>query len=179
MLDPGHGGTDMGAIGSSVESFPQEKDMNLAEARAAQYRLEQLGATVLMTRSEDVFVELGDRVKLMNNLRPDFFISLHHNSSELTKDLTDLSGTECYWFYTEGKPLAQNLVKRITQASGRPVKGDFYDYFYVTRSNLCPAVLLETGFVCGPKDYELGTDVDVLWAEGAAVAQAILDSIPE
>ena len=178
LLDPGHGGTDMGAIGAESESFPQEKDMNLAEARAARHRLEQLGATVLMTREDDSFPTLGDRIQMLNRERPDFFISLHHNSGSLTQDLSGVEGTEVYWFYTEGKPLAQNLLDRVSTASGRPAKGNFYNYFYVTRSNLCPAVLLETGFVCGPKDYERGTDTTVLWAEGGAVAQAVLDSIP-
>lgn len=179
MLDPGHGGTDMGAIGAVSETFPQEKDMNLAEARAAQFRLEQLGATVLMTRTDDSFPTLGDRIKMLNSQRPDFFISLHHNSGSLTSDLSNLTGTEVYWFYTEGKPLAQNLLNRVTQAAGRPDKGVRYNYFYVTRSNLCPAVLLETGFVCSPLDYEKGTETDILWAEGGAVAQAVLDSIPQ
>ncbi len=179
MLDPGHGGTDMGAIGAVSETFPQEKDMNLAEARAAQFRLEQLGATVLMTRTDDSFPTLGDRIQMLNSKRPDFFISLHHNSGALTSDLSTLTGTEVYWFYTEGKPLAQNLLNRVTQAAGRPDKGIRYNYFYVTRSNLCPAVLLETGFVCSPLDYEKGTETDILWAEGGAVAQAVLDSIPQ
>lgn len=178
LLDPGHGGTDMGAIGAVSETFPQEKDMNLAEARAARHRLEQLGATVLMTREDDTFPTLGDRIQMLNRERPDFFISLHHNSGALNQDLSGVEGTEVYWFYTEGKNLAQNLLDRVSAASGRPAKGNYYNYFYVTRSNLCPAVLLETGFVCGPKDYERGTDTTVLWAEGGAVAQAVLDSIP-
>lgn len=179
MLDPGHGDQDTGAIGAPSEVFPQEKDMNLAEARAAQFRLEQLGATVLMTRTDDTFVTLGDRLKALNSQRPDFFISVHHNSSLLNKDLTDMTGTECYWFYTEGKPLAESLVSRVATASGREARGTFYNYFYVTRSNLCPAVLLETGFVCSPKDYTVGTNTQVLWAEGGAIAQAILDCVPQ
>ena len=65
-----------------------------------------------------------------------------------------LVGTECYWFYTEGKPLAQALVDRFTAATGREARGVFYNYFYVTRSNLCPAVLLETGFVSSPTEYQ-------------------------
>lgn len=179
MLDPGHGGTDMGAIGSTIETFPQEKEMNLAEARAARYRLEQLGASVVMTRDDDSTLSLGDRVKLLNQTRPDFFISLHHNSSALTQDVSHLCSSESYWFYTNSKNLAQNLVSRVSTASGRPAKGPFYNYFYVTRSSLCPSVLLETGFVCSPLDYEKSTDTAVLWAEGGAVAQAVLDSIPE
>ena len=179
MLDAGHGGTDMGAVGSASEDFPQEKDLNLAEALAAKYRLEQLGATVLMTRSDDTFPTLGDRVEMLNDAAPDFFISVHHNSTNLDKDTDGLVGTECYWFYTEGKPLAQALVDRMTAATGREARGVFYNYFYVTRSNLCPAVLLETGFVSSPTEYQSCAGDLGLWAEGGAIAQAVLDCVPD
>lgn len=178
MLDPGHGGTDMGAVGSPSEDIPQEKDLNLAEALAAKYRLEQLGATVLMTRSDDTFPTLGDRVKMLNDAAPDFFISVHHNSTLLDKDADELVGTECYWFYTEGKPLAQALVDRVTDATGREARGVFYNYFYVTRSNICPAVLLEMGFVSSPTEYQSCAGDLGLWAEGGAIAQAVLDCVP-
>lgn len=179
MLDAGHGDTDMGAVGSASAEFPQEKDLNLALALAARYRLEQLGATVLMTRDTDVFHSLGERVEMLNAQRPDFFIALHHNSTLLNKDAGELTGTECYWFYTEGKPLAEALVSRVSAAAGRQARGSFYNYFYVTRSNLCPAVLLETGFVSSPAEYQSCADAQTLWAEGGAIAQAVLDCVPE
>ena len=178
MLDPGHGGNDSGAFGSPNTEVPQEKDLNLAAAKAAQHRLEQLGATVLMTRDTDVFYELYERVDMLNQAKPDFFIAVHHNSTVLSKDASGLVGTECYWFYTEGKPLAQNLVTRVTESTGRPARGDIYNYFYVTRSNICPAVLLETGFVSSPNEFEQCSDVATLWATGGAIAQAVLDSVP-
>lgn len=178
MLDPGHGDTDMGAVGSPDPDFPQEKDLNLAASLAARYRLEQLGATVLMTRDTDVFYELGERVEMLNAAKPDFFIAVHHNSTALNKDATGLMGTECYWFYTEGKSLAENLVAGVTAATGREARGVFYNYFYVTRSNICPAVLLETGFVSSPQEYESCADPQALWAEGAAIAQAVLNTLP-
>lgn len=178
MLDPGHGDTDCGAVGSPSTEFPQEKDLNLAASLAAKYRLEQLGATVLMTRDTDVFYELGERVEMLNAAKPDFFIAVHHNSTALNKDATTLMGTECYWFYTEGKALAENLVAGVTAATGREARGTFYNYFYVTRSNICPAVLLETGFVSSPQEYESCADPQDLWAEGAAIAQAVLATLP-
>ena len=178
MLDPGHGDTDTGAVGVPEGDFPQEKDLNLAEALAAKYRLEQLGATVLMTRADDSFPSLGDRIKALNDAAPDFFISVHHNSTNLDKETDDLVGTECYWFYTEGRPLAEALVNRMCAATGRKARGVFYNYFYVTRSNLCPAVLLETGFVSSPTEYQSCAGDLGLWAEGGAIAQAVLDCVP-
>lgn len=178
MLDAGHGGTDDGAMGSAGRAAPLEKDVNLALAKAAQYRLEQLGATVLMTRSDDTFYTLGERVEMMNAAKPDFFIAVHHNSATLDQDLNANGGTECYYFFGRGQALGENLAANMAAVTGRRLRGVFQDYFYVTRSNICPAVLLETGFVTVPAEYESCADPQTIWAEGGAIAQAVLQSLP-
>lgn len=177
LLDPGHGGDDGGAMGTAGYDAPIEKELNLAVALAAKYRLEQLGATVLMTRSDDTYLTLDQRLEAIEDLRPDFFISLHHNSTALTGDANQSKGTEAYWFYTEGQPLAAKLVANVCEVTGRQNRGDNYDYYFVTRTNLCPSVLLETGFICNPGEYESVSDPTTLWAEGAAVARAVLESV--
>ena len=53
LLDAGHGGTDKGAAGIGAGSGTTEKNVNLALTLAVQERLEQLGATVLMSRTDD------------------------------------------------------------------------------------------------------------------------------
>lgn len=178
MLDAGHGDTDTGAMGAAGVMAPQEKDVNLALSLAAKTRLEQLGATVLMTRDTDVFYTLGERVEMLNEAKPDFFIAVHHNSAALTTDLTNKGGIEAYWFYTEGKPLAENLVAAVGGAAERRERGVFYNYFYVTRSNICPAVLLETGFMTDPVEYEKVADEATIWIEAGAIAQGVLNSLP-
>ncbi len=178
LLDPGHGDTDTGAMGAAGTAAPQEKDVNLALGLAAKARLEQLGATVLMTRDTDVFYTLGERVEMLNEAKPDFFIAVHHNSAALVTDLTNKGGIEAYWFYTEGKPLAENLVAAVGGAANRRQRGVFYDYFYVTRSNICPAVLLETGFMTDPVEYEKVADETTIWIEAGAIAQGVLNSLP-
>ena len=173
MLDAGHGGSDDGAMGSAGKAAPVEKDLNLAAATAAKYRLEQLGATVLMTRTDDSFPTLGDRVTAMNTLHPDLFIAVHHNSLELVSDINNAWGTEAYWFYDEGELLANTLVDEVCAATGRNRRSVNYGYYYVTRSNICPAVLLELGFMTNPSEYaECETDAG-LWADGTAIAQAV------
>lgn len=179
LLDPGHGQDDNGAMGSAGFSAPVEKDANLAEALAAKHRLEQLGATVLMTREDDTFYTLAERLEMLNDLKPDYFIAVHHNSAGLTSDLNGSGGTECYWFYTEGKPLAEALANSVSAASGRRNRGTAYNYYFVTRSNICPAVLLESGFMTAPAEYETCIDQDVLWAEGGAIAQSVLACVKQ
>lgn len=178
MLDPGHGASDLGAMGSAGLNAPVEKEVNLAVALAARQRLEQLGATVVMTRTEDTFPTLGDRVTAMNQQHPDLFISVHHNSIDLTVDVNKTGGTEAYWFYDEGEPLAHLLTQNVTEASAaagypRSLRGVYYGYYYVTRSNICPATLLEVGFMTSPAEYEAVTETAVIQAEGLAIAKSV------
>lgn len=79
VIDPGHGGYDTGAVGpSGVE----EKDVNLSVARGlADILRERLGCTVLLTRSEDVYVGLEERTEFANRNNADIFISVHSNAA--------------------------------------------------------------------------------------------------
>jgi len=78
MLDPGHGGVDPGAIGVSGT---HEKEITLAMAREIRRQLEQTGRyRVAMTRDDDVFIRLRDRIALARQQSADLFISIHADS---------------------------------------------------------------------------------------------------
>lgn len=79
VLDPGHGGTESGAIGPSGV---MEKELTLAIARELEARLEQrLGVRVVLTRNEDSNTPHDARTALANQNQADLFVSLHLNSS--------------------------------------------------------------------------------------------------
>lgn len=79
VLDPGHGGTETGAIGATGTA---EKDLTLAIASSLAQRLERrLPVKVVLTRTEDVQLSLDDRTALANQYKADLFVSLHVNSS--------------------------------------------------------------------------------------------------
>ena len=78
VLDPGHGGQDPGAISASGRF---EKDITLAVAKAVAARLNRTGRyRVLMTREQDRFVRLPQRVNLARQHEADLFISIHADS---------------------------------------------------------------------------------------------------
>ena len=78
VLDPGHGGVDPGALGNSGT---HEKDLTLAMAREVRRQLEASGRyRVFMTRDDDVFVPLRDRVSKARAVNADLFISIHADS---------------------------------------------------------------------------------------------------
>lgn len=177
LLDPGHGGDDLGALGPGGAAGPAEKDLNLAVALAARDRLAALGAEVALTRQEDSFPTLAQRNQALRQQKPDLFLSIHHNSIALERDVNQVAGVECYYFYPSGRLLAQNLAARVSAAAGRQNRGDKWDYFYVTRSDICPAILLETGFVPNPAEYENCADPTALAATGFAIARAVEDTL--
>jgi N-acetylmuramoyl-L-alanine amidase len=79
VIDPGHGGDDVGARG---EGGTVEKDLTLAVARRVKAAVEaRLGLRVLLTRDDDRSIPLDDRIALANNNKADVFLSLHANAS--------------------------------------------------------------------------------------------------
>lgn len=78
-IDPGHGGSDFGALG---KSRLKEKDVTLKVAKRLQEIIEsKLGLRVILTRKIDSEVSLNSRVSIANNQKADMFISIHVNSS--------------------------------------------------------------------------------------------------
>jgi N-acetylmuramoyl-L-alanine amidase len=178
MLDAGHGGTDPGALGVAGETGPTEAQMNLAVAYAVKYRLEQLGATVSLTRSDDSYVTLFERVDAATAQKPDIFLSIHHNSGVLTGDMNQARRMECYYFEDISAPFARALMTRLPEILDRPGTEAEQARYYVTRQTTNPAVLLEVGFMVNPLEYEECTDSVKIFKTACGVAQSILDILP-
>lgn len=80
-IDPGHGGTadtDHYRVGIAGE---REEWVNLRVGLYLRELLEEAGATVVLTRMEDVFVPLADRADLALAQQADLFLSIHHNAT--------------------------------------------------------------------------------------------------
>ena len=92
VIDPGHGGHDTGTIGPNGLL---EKDLVLNIAlRLGRLIKTRMGAEVVYTRSDDVFIPLEDRTKIANDQKADLFISIHANSSPQPS----ATGVETYYF---------------------------------------------------------------------------------
>ena len=82
VVDAGHGGVDRGMsgpIGAAQKVY--EKDITLAVAKQLKVSLEQRGITVVMTRTRDTLIALGDRGKIANQAKGDLFLSIHVNAA--------------------------------------------------------------------------------------------------
>lgn len=95
VIDPGHGGIDPGAAASGNL---MEKDLVLSFAQRLKKKLEEGGRyKIVMTRDQDVFVSLGDRVRAARTVQADLFISVHADSisgGQEVRGLTVYTGSE-------------------------------------------------------------------------------------
>ena len=149
-IDPGHGGTDPGAVNGAA----REKDIVLDVGLKLKVLLEKAGYTVVMTREHDVFDTPGEKAKIANNENADLFLSVHCNSYELNT----ANGTET-WYYTgaeDAKKFAEclqgSMVKWLKR-NNRGVKST--KKFTVLNSTKMTAALAEIAFVSNEEEKAL------------------------
>ncbi|GGG38372.1 hypothetical protein GCM10011378_13330 [Hymenobacter glacieicola] len=165
-LDPGHGGTNVGATGPSGA---REKDLTLAIALKLRRELEQAGARVLMTRETDATVDNGERVLLLRRLNPDVLVSIHVNSSGSAA----AQGTSTYYRYVAFRPLSVALYEqmRATGLAGFGNVGSFN--FGLNGPTEYPNALVETAFVSNPADEKRLTDPQFQQRMATAMKQGL------
>ncbi len=158
-VDPGHGGSDPGAIGPGGT---REKDLTLDFSLRFKTALEKAGAKVILTRQSDrdVFApyagavdELRARTLVANNARADVFVSFHINSF---RDRS-ISGASAYYAAKTNYDwlLAKLMHEKMLGACGMADRGVSQARFYVIRHSYMPAVLLEIGFISNPVEERL------------------------
>ncbi|GAF64988.1 N-acetylmuramoyl-L-alanine amidase [Bacillus sp. TS-2] len=140
VVDPGHGGTDPGAVANGL----LEKEIVLDVSLRLKKHLEAAGAKVIMTRSTDVFLRLEDRARIANTSNADAFISVHANAGGGT-------GIETFWNSTntssKSQTLATNLQREMIRATNMRDRGVKTGNFHVIRETRIPSALVEVGFV--------------------------------
>ena len=157
-IDPGHGGHDPGAVGNGL----QEKEINLSIALKVQKILKQKGINVVMTRTNDTYLSLSERVDVAVRNNSDTFVSIHTNSAAAAS----ASGTETYFSSAalnsrsaDSKQLATFIQKRLYPALGTKDRKVKDAGFQVIKKNPLPAVLVELGFISNSSDAsKLGSD---------------------
>ena len=149
VLDPGHGGSDVGAIGIGGM---QETDVVLEVSLMVAELLRDKGVDVKLTRTTDIDVELSERVSIANKTNADIFVSIHANAS--TGKKSEINGLETFYYSGwRGKLLAELIQTEILRVSpGSPDRGFKRGRYYVIKNTDMPAVLVEIGFLTGKLD---------------------------
>ena len=171
VLDPGHGGHDLGA----ASPYGYEKNFALDVVSRARLLLMQAGFKVVLTRSTDTFVSLGDRVRIANAQKNALFISVHFNAGGAG------TGLETYTLSPRGVPSmaadgpsitdltpcpghqndAENIALATATHAAMVVRSRMWDRgikrarFVVIRDITIPGVLVEGGFQTNVTDARL------------------------
>lgn len=188
VIDPGHGGSEPGAV---ADSGLTEAEVNMAVAERVRRLLEVEGAVVELTRPTDVRVTIRTRAELAKALSPLVFVSIHHNAAP--KGVSEIPGSELYHQVDDpaSKRLAGLLFEELQQQLGRygsrwaigdavgararpsvETGDDFYGI--LRRSQGVPAVLSEAIYLTGAAEAELLATEEFRESEATAIAQAVL-----
>jgi len=149
VIDPGHGGSDPGAIGIGGI---KETDVVLEVSKIVKKLLSEKGVKARLTRKNEVNLDLPPRVSFANKTDADIFVSIHANASRGKR--RDINGLETFYFRGwRGRLLAKRIQKEILRVSpGSPDRGVKQGRFYVIKNTKMPAVLVEIGFLTGRLD---------------------------
>ena len=166
-IDPGHDyGKDYGAVATHNGITYSETDLNIQVADYLKTELVNMGYDVVMYRklgdtsikSTSLYESLSARVNAANNIKADFYVSIHQNSATATA-----KGTEV-WYNTENvnklptseinnkidksSAAATTISQKVSAALNTTNRGaKIDDGFYVTRNTKMPSVLVECGFI--------------------------------
>jgi N-acetylmuramoyl-L-alanine amidase len=140
VLDAGHGGYDHGAIYGGHN----EKDINLQVATRVLENLKIAGIDAYMTRNEDRFMSLSERVELSNTIEPKIFVSMHANALVTNPNM---QGLQTYYHSDGGLKLAEYVHKRLVKDVGMPDQKIRKANFWVCKYTKAPSILLELGFM--------------------------------
>ncbi|NUN65735.1 N-acetylmuramoyl-L-alanine amidase [Pseudanabaena biceps] len=150
VIDPGHGGPDVGATRNGV----YEKDIALAMSQQLGQILQRMGYGVVYTRTQDEDVDLEPRVQIAENARASAFVSIHVNS--LDANASGVSGVETYHSPNAslGKTLAELVHQQVIASTGANDRGVRSARFHVIFKTSMPAILVETGFITNPSEAD-------------------------
>ena len=144
-VDPGHP-----PIGATGPTGLTEAKATLPIGIRLKRILEERGATVVMTRTTDAPVALGDRPIIARRANVHAFVSIHLNAlpDGMNPFLNPGSGT--YFFRTHSEPLAREVQRGLVSQMGLKDLGVNYDNLAVVRGTWYPAVLCEGAFIMMP-----------------------------
>jgi len=166
VIDPGHGGKDIGAIAGK----DYEKTINLQVALRLASKLQGKGFRVAMTRASDVAISLEQRCDFANSIKGDLYVSIHCNSANATAE-----GLEVYVATPKGdcsvgekapvktactanvndksnSYMAYYTQREILRRAGMPDRGVRHKRFYVIRNTSCPSMLVEIGYISNSRE---------------------------
>ena len=199
VVDAGHGGHDSGASTRSdrvvsvvsskkgkhgrkikkrvtrviAPSGPRllEKDLALDVSIRVQRKLRSAGLRVVMTRHDDTFISLDDRVSISNNQHDSIFVAIHFNDSRRR----GAHGQETYHNNRGTAELAGRIERAISACAGGENRGVRRANYRVLRLSRGPALLVECAYLSNPEEAARCADPAFREQIASAIVRAILE----
>ncbi|TAG62069.1 MAG: N-acetylmuramoyl-L-alanine amidase, partial [Oscillatoriales cyanobacterium] len=173
LIDPGHGGPqDSGGVGPTGY---REKTVALIVSKLVREELVNRGANVVMTRVEDVDLDLPPRVEMIQKEEPAIAISIHYNALPDNGDAINTKGVGAFWFHPQAHSLGMFLHNYLVAKLNRPSYGIFWNNLAMTRPAVAPSVLMELGFMINPEEFEWIVNPTEQQKLASAIAQGITE----
>lgn len=179
MLDPGHGGSDIGAPCAVNGNIYNEAKLTLAISEKVRAKLIAFGANVLMTRTSNSDVSLVTRKKMARQNNPDAFISIHCDSATSASGY----GTTGFYYRPYSMPLAKSIHSQLVNTYTNSIyrnagkttidRGTVFYPYSVCRIEECPSVLIECGYVSNLEECKILQNSSYQDLLAAAIANGI------
>jgi N-acetylmuramoyl-L-alanine amidase len=172
VIDPGHGGSDSGAIHGGI----LEKDLNLDISLRLKQILNERNIQSYLLHYDDAYFDLYERAYIANTLSASLFLSIHNNAY-----VSNARGIETLYYgptklsnaFT-GKDFAKWIQTHLVEKLGTPNRGIVdRPNLVVLRETAMPAALAEIGFMTNPQDAALLKDPAFRQKAAIALADAI------
>jgi N-acetylmuramoyl-L-alanine amidase len=155
VIDAGHGGHDDGMKTAGYS----EKEIVASIAQKIKNSNFNQNVNIHLTRTDDSFISLQDRAKLINDLKPDLVLSLHVNGNKNP----EVSGVEFYVSpknakYEDAKKIAEDLNNRFVTNHNLKSRGVKEANFLLLRDSEYPTITVELGFLSNENDRKYLTD---------------------
>lgn len=199
VIDPGHGGADLGA---TRDSFVESKIVFEISQKVKEQLIKNNLTDVHLTRESDVLIPLKERIKIANDLQADLFISLHANTSTSSQ----LTGMEFYFNASSLAAQKNKTEKSLTNAQVvEQIKHDFKHYektkqslllsktvqaastatveksvikrapYFVIENTNMPSILIELGFISNRREAKKLANAEYQTEVAKIIAEAILE----
>ncbi|MBO5454570.1 MAG: N-acetylmuramoyl-L-alanine amidase [Clostridia bacterium] len=177
IIDPGHGGSEVGTIGMYNGKEIYEKDVNIDICIALEAMLKKCGVSTYMLRDDDTYINISKRPEIANEKDGYFYLCVHNNASENP----DVNGVQVYYSETAAtfdnmtnrevsKIYYDNIAKLGLKKSGMV---DNPKYIVIYKSKM-PAIIVENAFMSNPDDLELLMDDEFKVKLAAALCESTI-----
>ncbi|MFB5661887.1 N-acetylmuramoyl-L-alanine amidase [Alteribacillus sp. HJP-4] len=147
VIDAGHGASDSGAEANGLV----EKELNLGVALEVEDLLEEDGVDVVMTREDDSFLSLDERVSIAEDADADSYVSIHANAAAPAAE-----GAETYYNNDnspeESYALAESIQEELTAQTSMNDRRTAEAEFLVIKNTTMSSSLIELGFMTNAED---------------------------